>query len=301
MTVTKATRTETTTILRRRALAALCSFVLTLGVLGAGCSDDDDDGACQGVDCGANGDCVADTGLCECDPGYAGDTCQWSEAVDFEDLGLAEDAQYIGDATGVQTYPSGDATLLLYYDNAWGDYWEGIAASTWTDTTTPGYENQYSAIPGGGEGGSATYGVAYTGGYNVGAELRFPDAGAGVTVAGLYITNTTFAYLSMRDGDSFAKKFGGESGADPDYLLLTIEGIGAGGASTGEVPFYLADYRPATAAEDYLVDEWTFVDLTSLGEVVGLRFALESTDVGEFGMNTPAYFALDSILLETTL
>lgn len=293
MTTTRTLRT------RGRALSVLggCALALgALGALGAGCSDDDDDGACQGVDCGEHGDCVAGTGQCECDPGYAGSACQWSEAVDFEDLGLGEDAQYIGDATGVQTYSSGDATLLLYYDNAWGDYWEGIAASTWTDTSTAGYENQYSAIPGTGEGGSVAYGVAYTGGYNVGAELRFPDAGAGVTVAGLYVTNTTYVYLSMRDGDSFAKKFGGESGTDPDWLLLTIEGIGAGGAVAGEVEFYLADYRSATPSEDYLVDDWAFVDLTSLGPVVGLRFALESTDVGEWGMNTPAYFALDSLL-----
>lgn len=263
-----------------------------------GCSDDDDDGPCANVECGAHGECVAETGLCACDAGFGGETCQWSEAADFEDLGLGVEDHYIGDATGVQTYESGDATFLLYYDNAWGDYWEGIAVSTETDTTTPGFENQYSAIAGGGEGGSAAFGVAYTGGYNVGAELRFPDAGSGVTVAGLYVTNTTYAYLSMRDGDSFAKKFGGETGTDPDWLLLTIEGIAQDGSSAGEATFYLADYRSGDPTGDYLVDDWTWVDLTGLGAVVGLRFSLESTDMGEWGMNTPAYFALDSILLE---
>jgi hypothetical protein len=35
---------------------------------------------------------------------------------------------------------------------------------------------------------------------------------AGRQVEGLYITNGTYPYLSMRDGDGFAKKFGGASG-----------------------------------------------------------------------------------------
>ena len=33
----------------------------------------------------------------------------------------------------------------------------------------------------------------------------------------------------------------------------------------------------------------------SLGEVYGLSFGFESTDNGEWGMNTPAYFALDNL------
>ncbi|MDX9999914.1 MAG: DUF4465 domain-containing protein [Polyangia bacterium] len=223
---------------------------------------------------------------------------EWSKAVDFEDVGLGDEAHYIGDATGIQTWTSGDATFLLFFDDEWGEYWEGFAASTESDTSTPGFANQYSAIPGGGQGGSKTFGVGYTGGYSVPAELRFPGAGAGVEVGGLYVTNTTFVYLSMRDGDSFAKKFGGDNGTDPDWLLLTIEGIASSGGTTGEVRFYLADFRSDDPAEDYLVGKWTFVDLTSLGRVVGLRFYLDSSDQGDWGMNTPAYFALDRILVE---
>ena len=59
----------------------------------------------------------------------------------------------------------------------------------------------------------------------------------------LMVTNTTYAALSMRDGDSFAKKFGGPSGNDPDYFRLTITGKDSGGSTIGSVEFYLADYR----------------------------------------------------------
>lgn len=281
-------------------------LVTGLPLAAAGCSDDDDENGnnnnavnlCEGVDCGSHGACVETTGLCQCDAGYGGEACQLQVAVDFEDLSLPPSSHYIGDATGIQSFESGSATFLLYYDDTWGEYWEGIAATNETDTTTAGYENQFSAIAGAGEGGSETYGVAYTAGFEVEAELRFPGAGAGVTVAGLYVTNTTFAYLAMRDGDDFSKKFGGADGTDPDWFRLTAYGIGSGGQTTGSVELYLADFRSGDPAAGVLVSEWTWMELLSLGPVVGLRFGLESSDEGEFGMNTPAYFAFDSIYLQ---
>ena len=59
--------------------------------------------------------------------------------------------------------------------------------------------------------------------------------------------------------------------------------------------FYLADFRFADNALDYVVDSWTWVDLSSLGVVSSLSFSLASSDVGQFGMNTPAYFAMDNL------
>ena len=98
----------------------------------------------------------------------------------------------------------------------------------------------------------------------------------------------------MRDGDGFAKKFGGVSGNDPDFLKLTITGFN-GAAATGSVDFFLADYRFANNAQDYIVKAWTFVDLSSLGAVTRLGFDLTSTDNGPFGMNTPGYVAIDTL------
>ena len=59
--------------------------------------------------------------------------------------------------------------------------------------------------------------------------------------------------------------------------------------------FYLADYRFSDNSKDYIVKDWTFVDLSSLGAVTKLQFALSSSDTGQFGMNTPAYMAMDSM------
>jgi hypothetical protein len=102
----------------------------------------------------------------------------------------------------------------------------------------------------------------------------------------------------MRNGDSFAKKFGGENGDDPDWFKLTITGQDVAGAVTGEVDFYLADFRFANNTQDYIVHDWTFVDLTSLGDHVKcLEFGLFSSDSGQYGMNTPSYFAMDHLTL----
>ena len=100
----------------------------------------------------------------------------------------------------------------------------------------------------------------------------------------------------MLDGDAFAKQFGGVTGDDPDYLLLTLTGLHADG-STDSTEFYLADFRFADNAQDYIVSQWTWADLSVLGPVVGLEFALSSTDSGQFGMNTPSYFAMDSLMV----
>jgi hypothetical protein len=99
----------------------------------------------------------------------------------------------------------------------------------------------------------------------------------------------------MRDGDSFAKKFGGPDGTDPDYFRLIISGYDQYGDYTGTIVFYLADFRSPNADDDYILDQWTWVDLASLGSVVNLEFTMESSDAGLFGINTPTYFAIDNL------
>jgi hypothetical protein len=43
------------------------------------------------------------------------------------------------------------------------------------------------------------------------------------------------------------------------------------------------------------VDHWQWFDLSKLGEVASVKFTLSSSDVGQWGMNTPAYFCLDKL------
>ena len=223
--------------------------------------------------------------------------------LDFEDLGsnlpISGDFFYNGcNGSGPPTDFSSQGATFTNSTAVFGSscYWQGWAYSQTTDTTTPGFGNQYSAIPGSGAGGSATYGVAFTGG-QVGAQgpvsrITFAQD---VSPIGAEITNTTYAALSMRDGDQFSKKFGGASGSDPDYFLLTITGRDASNGVTGSAEFALADYRFANDALDYIVTSWTFVDLTGLGTVSALEFSLDSSDQAFGYLNTPSYFALDDL------
>ena len=206
----------------------------------------------------------------------------------FEEIALTPEGHYFPAAT--TTFASGAARFAHdYADYGFpGCCWSGWTVSNVTDNTTAGYGNQYSAVAGGGQGGSAQYGIAYVGE----ATVTFD---APQVLSGAWFTNTTYAATSMRDGDGFAKKFGGAAGLDPDFLRLTIAGFDTAGAATGSVDFLLADYRFADSASDYIVDDWTFVNLASLGPVASLRFALASSDNGAFGMNTPAYFAMDNL------
>jgi hypothetical protein len=97
----------------------------------------------------------------------------------------------------------------------------------------------------------------------------------------------------MQNGDSFAKVF---SYDDHDWFKLVIEGVDKNGNRTNTVEFYLADFR--TSSSPGIITEWTAVDLSSLGKVAEIRFDLQSSNVGAYGMNTPAYFCFDNLAIK---
>jgi len=224
----------------------------------------------------------------------------WAKAgsVDFEDLLLQPDSYWNGSPeNGNHTFTSRGFTFWNNFDNSWGvDVWSGFAYSNKKDTTTAGYQNQFSAITGSGADGSSNYAVAYWPLW-AGMIPRI-DVPENISLISAQVTNTTYAYLSMRDGDSFAKKFGGSSGSDPDWFKLIIYGKDLAARVIGTIEFYLADFRFDNNESDYILNTWTTVDLTPIGSARILEFALASSDTGPWGMNTPAYFALDNIVFE---
>lgn len=209
--------------------------------------------------------------------------------ADFDDLTLGAESFWNGsDLSG--GFSSGSASFNNSYIEAWAS-WSGFAYSNITDTVAEGFSSQYNAIAGSGQSVS-NYGVGFTG---ITPVMTLDSA---QEVGGLYLTNNNYAYYSMLKGDAFAKKFGGAGGSEPDWFRLTITGKDQSGGSTGSVEFYLADFRFADDSQDYIVNEWTFIDLSTLGVVKGIEFALDSSDVGDFGMNTPAYFVIDTVIPE---
>ena len=214
----------------------------------------------------------------------------------FEDLPVPAQGYYNG-SDGAGGFTSDGVFFDNNYNASFG-VWDGWSYSRRGDTTTPGFGNQYSAFPGGGSTATGTVqpGGTFGIGYGNGAAFNLP---AGQRPSSVRLTNTTYAALSVRDGDAFAKKFGGPTGNDPDFFSVTLTGF-AGANGTGlttgvPVTFFLADYRSPGTAQDYVVSDWRQVDLTPLGAArsVGLTFA--SSDVGAFGVNTPTYVAADNL------
>lgn len=199
--------------------------------------------------------------------------------ADFEDVTLATNSYWTADTNdGVNTFQSGDFTFESYKSaSEWGTLYYGFMVSNQTDTAFASYEDAYKSACGGAHNGN-NFGV-WSSSYYGGDAVLLSKA---TEVAGCYLNNSIYAYNSMLYGDSYAKKFGAD-----DWFLLTITGYN-GEQMTGTVDFYLAK-------DGQIVTKWTYCDLRSLGEVTKLSFALSSTDNGDYGMNTPAYFCIDDL------
>lgn len=207
-------------------------------------------------------------------------------SLTFETIALADTGFWNG-FDGTTTRSSQGATLKVRFTASYGS-WSGIAVSRRSDTVTAGYLNQYSAFPGSGAGGSKQFGI--WNGFSSDSALSFD---APRRVVDVQVANTTYAGLSMTKGDQFAKAF---SHAGKDWFEVTFHGISAAGDTTGKVVVVLADFRTATAPG--ILRGWKGVDLRPLGTVSRITVSFASSDVGTYGMNTPAYVAIDDLRWE---
>ncbi len=184
-----------------------------------------------------------------------------------------------------------DPQNILSFDHYYGDYGFGgsFTYTNKTDITTAGYGN-ISAITGKGKYGSiymTSKSDEYTPGKitnNIPGEYEFK---------GMWITNSVYAYLAIKDGNDGYK--GETKFESDDWFLLTVNGHNKNGSIIGEVLFYLADYRNG---KDKIVSDWEWLDLSPVSTAQYLTFTLSSTDNDkEVGMNTPGYFCLDGITM----
>jgi hypothetical protein len=188
-------------------------------------------------------------------------------------------------------FTSGDYAFASGCMSDW-DYWYWFGYANHTDTKYETLNDQWNNIVGGGYDGSTNYGVAFAAEFNGPCYVTLLSEEPAV-VPGFYITNSSYAYTSMMNGDGFAKKFG-----KGDWFKLTITGYGADDAVTATKEYYLADLRDEATA--YIINDWRYVDLTSLGAVAKIGFTLSSSDNGDYGMNTPGYFCFDNFGAEGT-
>lgn len=222
--------------------------------------------------------------------------------IDFEDFTLNgsethfDGSDMSGSSDGIghfeTIYTSGTLTFNSIYDTTWGatsGYWStGWAFSNETPDNQIGYAGLFGSYAGGGDNSNN-----YVIGQNESVISSNYDL---VQFESIRITNNNYAASSMLNGDSFGKKFGGASGDDQDWFLLTIVGYNANDIALDSVEVYLADYRFSDNSQDYILKDWTTVNLTSIGNSDYIKFKLTSSDNTGGYMNTPAFFAVDNVV-----
>lgn len=201
----------------------------------------------------------------------------------FESIDLTKADSFWNGQDESKGFLNGNAFYRNNYNATWM-IWNGFGVSNMKDSITPGYLNQYSA--------RSANGANYTNQYAVVSQKGTVVLNNPQVIEGCYINNGTYPAISMSEGDGFAKQFGGPSGNDEDYFRIIA--TGHSGVNVKTDTFYLADYRFADNSKDYIVNEWTYFSLSNLGSVDSIVFSLESTDTGQHGMNTPAFFCMDN-------
>jgi len=215
--------------------------------------------------------------------------------ADFEDVGAAlAPGSAVNDSLGFSSQGVGFNNQFTDFGGGFST-WGGFAYSNVQNSVMPGFANQFAAYRPATSLEAGTYAVGFVDAF-VPFYPRISFA-SDAQVVSVKVANTTYAALSMRDGDAFSKRFGGPSGHDPDFFRLTIQGFDAANVSTGSVDFFLGDYRFENDALDTIVGGFTTLDLSSLGTLRALEFTLSSSDSGPFGMNTPASFAIDDVVV----
>ena len=231
--------------------------------------------------------------------------------IEYSDLGIWTGTYNDVDYTWLEfggNYGEFMLSHLIDGDGAsWGGYyWDGFTIAKGGDTTDygqPGSSGTWTTnfggcMAGGGcvinDNGTVSadpaqpYLVAYYNSWAVEGpsnQVMFMDQDGNMTFesVGVYVCNHPWPYYGCLHGDGFGRAF--EEG---DYFELVAHGVDAEGNET-TVSMNLVEF---TDGELKAANDWTFFDLSSLGEVVSVYFTLNSTDVGDYGMNTAAYFCM---------
>ena len=200
------------------------------------------------------------------------------QVATFEDvtIGASESVLHLTETDTIQSGSFLFAQEVADYGD-YGVYYFGNLPSNKSDNTFKSYlDAEKSACGGAYEGENFN---VWTASYNTTNGITLAEA---AVVPGFFINNSAYAVNSMCFGDGYAKRFGKD-----DWFKLTIDATLNGHGIDTEVSVYLA-------ANGEYIDKWTYVDLSQFGPIDAIKFTLTSSDSGDNGMNTPAYFCMDN-------
>ena len=180
-----------------------------------------------------------------------------------------------------------DVVECEYFYNEEYQYWGGFAVSKCfeTDAAKGVYENQYSAYNTKAADG-AWFLLYYYDSYSEPCDLIFKKS---VMLNSVKLNLSTYTYASITDEDinTFARKFD-----EGDYLKVVFTPLDDFECPAGDgVECYVVDYRDG---KRFIADDWQtfYLGFMAYGNV---RVTIETSDVGEYGANTPLYICIDSL------
>lgn len=170
-----------------------------------------------------------------------------------------------------------------------GMSWEGFTISTVSADTAC----VFGCVANGGLGGVGTpYVIGYysewvsaSQGYSSNIiefdQLYYPEY--------VYICQNSNTHKAIKQGEFNARPF-----TEQDTLALIIQTLDSTKNPTATTIYYLA-------IDGTCNEGWVKVPLTALGQTSCLSFSMTTTDIGDWGANTPLYFALDGLTINTEI
>jgi len=110
---------------------------------------------------------------------------------------------------------------------------------------------------------------------------------------GMYVNIHPWTYYSNLYGSGPARPLNQEG----DYFKLIIHGYNPDGSESGKsVEFFFAKFESGQLTQN---TKWTWVDLSSLGEIGGLYCTMATTVANSGGPVAPMYFCMDKLQVRT--
>lgn len=169
--------------------------------------------------------------------------------------------------------------------NKWGGMYGfsegGVAISNYVDEKIDSLHSYTDQLAVPVSNGSHNFAVVYDE-----ATIFFADEVAR-EVKSIDFVGTTYMLSVAKLGDGFSARALTRS---DDYFNVLIEGFD-GEESKGTV-------KVTVCVAGGFMSKWYTCNLSSLGKVTSLKFTMEGSDTGVYGLNTPAYVAIDNVVIK---
>lgn len=200
-------------------------------------------------------------------------------------------AETYNDADSCQSIVCNDGVFLFSHLPSCMSYggmsWEGFTVSTVSQDTA----NVFGCVANGGLGGIATpYIIGYYSEWvsaSQGYSSNIVDFNGEYYPEYVYICQNSNTMEGITNGVFNSRPF-----TPADTLTLIIQALDSTMRPTATTRYYLA-------VDGTKNQSWIQVPLTSLGKTSRLSFSMTTTEIGDFGANTPMYFALDGLTINT--